>query len=131
MHSLAFRFTVHASSGLPIYRQIEDQVRALIVGGILAPGDMLPSVRQLATELEINMMTISKAYSRLESEGVVERVRGTGMRVRPPGGGRPLADRKREVRPLMEQALIRARQLGMDDSQILDVVQSILAEQQP
>ena len=128
MHEAAFRFTVHPSSGLPIYRQIMDQVRALVAGGRLGPGDLLPSVRQLAAELDVNMMTISKAYNRLEAEGVIERVRGTGMRVRPPDARRSLADRRDEVRPLVEQAVIRARQLGMDDAQISELIQSILKE---
>ncbi len=128
MHEISSRFTVHPSSGVPIYRQVEDQVQALIAGGRLASGDMLPSVRQLAAELEVNMMTISKAYSRLEAEGVIERVRGTGMRVRSPDTRRTLADRRREARPLLEQAVIRARQLGMNDAHIHDLIKSILKE---
>lgn len=131
MHDTAFRFTVHPSSGLPIYRQIMDQVSALIAGGRLAPGDLLPSVRQLAAELQVNMMTISKAYTRLEAEGVIERVRGKGMRVRPPSSTGSLAERKRELRPLVEQAVIRARQLQLDDRQIVEIVESILKEHQP
>jgi GntR family transcriptional regulator len=131
MHKTAFKFTVHPSSGLPIYRQIMDQVRALIAGGRLAPGDLLPSVRQLAAELEVNMMTISKAYSRLETEGVIDRVRGRGMRVRPPGVLGSLAERRREFRPLVEQAVIRARQLQLNDEHIRAIVESILKEHQP
>ena len=131
MHGAAFRFTVHPSSGLPIYRQIMDQVCALIAGRRLAPGDLLPSVRQLAAELQVNMMTISKAYARLEAEGVIERVRGKGMRVRPPSARGSLADRRQELRPLVEQAVIRARQLQLDDGQIMEVVQSVLKEHQP
>jgi GntR family transcriptional regulator len=131
MHDVTLRFSVHTSSGLPIYRQIMDQVRALIAGGHLAAGDLLPSVRELAAALEVNMMTISKAYTRLEAEGVIERVRGTGMRVRPPATGRSLADRRRELRPLIEQAVLRGRQLQMTDSQIRELVNSILKEHQP
>ncbi len=131
MHDTAFRFTVHPSSGLPIYRQIMDQVSALIAGGRLVPGEMLPSVRQLAAELQVNMMTISKAYTRLEADGVIERVRGKGMRVRPPGAQGSLADRRRELRPLVEQAVIRAKQLQLDDKQIVELVESILKEHQP
>ena len=67
MHDISLRFTVQTSSGLPIYRQIMEQVCALIAGGRLSPGELLPSVRQLAAELEVNMMTISKAYARLGS----------------------------------------------------------------
>jgi GntR family transcriptional regulator len=128
MHEAAFRFAVHPSSGLPIYRQIMDQVAALIAGGRLAPGELLPSVRQLAAELQVNMMTISKAYARLEAEGLIERVRGTGMRVRPIAPRGSLADRRQELRPVVEQAVIRARQLKLTDQQTLDVVLSVLKE---
>ena len=126
MRDAAFRFTVHPSSGLPIYRQVMDQVRALVAGGRLAPGDLLPSVRQLAAELQVNMMTISKAYARLEGDGLIERVRGTGMRVRPPSARGSLDQRRQQLRPLVEQAVIRARQLQLDNEQIVEVVQSVL-----
>lgn len=131
MHDAAFRFTVHPSSGVPIYRQVMGQVCALIAGGRLVPGELLPSVRQLAAELQVNMMTISKAYARLEAEGVIERVRGTGMRVRPMAARGSLADRREELRPLVEQAVVRARQLQLDDEQVIAIVRSILEEHQP
>lgn len=130
MHDTALTFSVHPSSGLPIYRQIMEQVCALIAGGRLRPGDLLPSVRQLAAELQVNMMTISKAYTRLEVEGVIERVRGTGMRVCPPSARGTLADRRRELRPLVEQAVIRARQLQLNDKQLKEIVESVLKEHQ-
>ena len=69
---------------MPIYRQIVDQVHALVAGGLLREGDLLPSVRQVARDAAVNPMTVSKAYSRLEAEGVVRRVRGQGMQVLPP-----------------------------------------------
>src|SRR5580692_1542366 len=82
-------FQIHPSSGVPIYRQLMDQVKALVASGRLVPGDMLPSVRQLGQDLQINQMTVSKAYSLLEREGAVERVRGQGMRINhvAPAGG--------------------------------------------
>jgi GntR family transcriptional regulator len=129
MHDAAFRFTVHPSSGVPIYRQVMDQVCALISGGRLAPGELLPSVRQLAVELQVNMMTISKAYARLEADGVIERVRGTGMRVRPVAARGSIDDRRQELRPLVEQAVVRARQLQLSDDQIIDIVKSVLKPQ--
>ena len=70
----SIQFEVHPSSGVPIYRQLMDQVRAMIASGQLADGDLLPSVRLMADELQVNMMTVSKAWSRLEVEGVLERV---------------------------------------------------------
>jgi GntR family transcriptional regulator len=128
MHEAALNFTVHTSSGVPIYRQIMDQVNALIAGGRLSPGDLLPSVRQLAAELEVNMMTISKAYARLEADGLIERVRGTGMRVREVNARGSLSDRRQDLRPLVEQAVIRAKQLQLTDEQIMQVVKSVLTQ---
>ena len=63
---------------------------------------MLPSIRQLATDLEVNMMTVSKAYARLEADGVLERVRGTGMRVRRPTTLGSVAARQLELVPLAD-----------------------------
>ena len=65
----------------PIYRQIAEQVRRLVAGGQLPPGSPLPSVREVAAAHAINPMTVSKAYSQLEAEGVLERLRGKGMAV--------------------------------------------------
>ena len=71
MADTSLEFEIHPSSGVPIYRQIMDQVRALVASGRLQAGDMLPSIRQLAGDLEVNMMTVSKAYARLEADGVL------------------------------------------------------------
>ncbi|MFC3715797.1 GntR family transcriptional regulator [Luteimonas soli] len=65
----------------PIYRQIAEQIRRLVAGGQLVAGAALPSVREVAAVHAINPMTVSKAYSQLEAEGVLERQRGKGMAV--------------------------------------------------
>jgi GntR family transcriptional regulator len=124
----SIQFEVHPSSGVPIYRQLMDQVRAMIASGHLADGDMLPSVRQMASQLQVNMMTVSKAWSRLEIEGVLERVRGTGMRVTSGVASGPLKERKADLKPLVEPMVTRGQQLGLTDGQILDVVKSVLKE---
>src|SRR5512134_3863668 len=111
-------FELHPTSGVPIYRQLVDQVRALVAGGQLRPGDLLPSVRQVAQAAEINPMNVSKAYSRLEVEGLVERVRGQGMRVRTPAVVGRLPDRKEEFAELLRPVLHRAQQLGLSADQI-------------
>jgi GntR family transcriptional regulator len=124
-------FELHPTSGVPIYRQLVDQVRALVAGGQLRPGDLLPSVRQVAQAAEINPMTVSKAYSRLEVEGLVERVRGQGMRVLTPAVVGRLPDRKEEFAELLAPAIHRARQLGLTDDQIRRVLETLLAESEP
>ena len=74
--------SVDPSSGLPVYRQIMDQVRRMIVAGRLTPGDKIPSIRELAATLQINALTVGKAYSELEHDGTLEMRRGLGMFVR-------------------------------------------------
>ena len=130
MQSSELAFSVSPSSGVPIYRQIIDQVNALVVSGRLKPGDALPSIRKLAESLEVNMMTISKAYARLEVDGVLTRVRGVGMVVAEPDipTSASVRERQAELRPLIEQAVLRGLQLNLSNPQIIAVVESILRE---
>jgi GntR family transcriptional regulator len=130
------RFHVNPSQGLPIYRQIMDQVRAQIAGGRLRRGDFLPSVRQVAEALQINPMTVSKAYSLLEAEGVIERVRGQGMRVAAPDDGqsttrdgpRAVPVRSHQLRPLLEAVVRRAYELNLTRSQVRELLEPLLKE---
>ncbi len=124
-------FELSPNSGVPIYRQIVDQVLAMVVGGLLRPGDLLPSVRQVAREAAVNPMTVSKAYSRLETEGVVRRVRGQGMEILPPSQNGSLDERKAQFRATIEPALHRAHQLGLNQKQIRDVISSLLQDREP
>lgn len=124
-------FEINPNSGVPIYRQIVDQVHAMVAGGTLLEGDLLPSVRQVAQTAAVNPMTVSKAYSRLEIEGVVKRARGLGMQVLPPSENGSLDDRKAQFRAMIEPALHRARQLGLDAQQIREVILSLLQDSQP
>lgn len=126
----ATQFEVHPSAGMPIYLQIMGQINAMIAGGHLNAGDMLPSVRQMATELGVNAMTISKAYSKLESDDVVERVRGKGMMVRKSVLSGSAKARMQELKPLMEQAIVQGRHLGLSNEQILAVANKLLREYQ-
>jgi GntR family transcriptional regulator len=121
-------FEIHPSSGVPIYRQLVDQVHALVAGGKLRPGDLLPSVRQVAMAAAVNPMTVSKAYSRLETDGVVERVRGQGMRVLEASANGSLRQRRQEFRELAAPALHRAMQLGLTEAEIRTVLDNLLAE---
>jgi len=121
-------FVVHASSGVPIYRQLVDQVGALVAGGRLRPGDVVPSVRQVATALGINPMTVSKAWGRLESDGVLIRERGRGMVVAARRETGSLADRRAEVQPLVERAVTHALHLGFTPKEVMSMVRESLEE---
>lgn len=134
MRELTVLFQISPSSGVPIYRQIMDQVRSLIQSGRWQVGTMVPSVRQMATDLDINAMTVSKAYARLEIDGVLERVRGTGMRVREPvptSSSSPiasLATRKEQLRPAAIDFLAQGKQLGLSVEQSLAVAAKVAQE---
>jgi len=101
----------------------------MIASRRLTPGDLLPSIRQMAAGLQVNMMTVSKAYTRLEAEGVLQRVRGRGMRVLALATKTSLASRKKELKDLSRPLIIRAQQLGLSNSQIIEILESMLKEQ--
>ena len=125
-------FVIQPQSGAPIYQQIVEQASALIAGGRLAPGDLLPSVRDVARAADVNPMTVSKAYSKLEADGLVERVRGRGMRVcRMTEGEGSVTQRKAQLAMLLEPAVTRAAQLGLSADQVRQVVERLLKGYQP
>ena len=106
----------------PIYRQIRDRVVALMLDGILKDGDLLPSVRAVATESRVNPLTVLKAYQQLVEEQLVEKRRGVGMFISP--GARYQLLRAERQKFLVEQwPEIRAT------IQRLDLVQELLGDQ--
>jgi len=122
-------FSIVPGSTAPIYRQLVDQVRRLVAGGQLAPGDALPSVRDVALQLAVNPMTVSKAYGLLEHEGVLERRRGVGMLVADqPRGGSAAGERAALLRPTLERAAREARELELDPDTVLSLFKAILKE---
>jgi GntR family transcriptional regulator len=116
---------VDPSSGLPVYRQIIDQVRRMLVAGRLAPGDRLPSIRDLAAQLRINPLTVGRAYGDLEREGLIEMRRGLGMYVRqqerlirPIDGGVPAG-----VAQAARRLVLEAAQAGLGRTQTVRAVE--------
>src|SRR5579884_1651656 len=101
---------LETSSGMPIARQIADQIRTHCASGTLAPGDRLPSVRQLARDLAVNQNTVLRVYERLTAEGLLERRHGDGTYVAdrlPPG-------RLRAQRELLTQEAQRLARRAID-----------------
>jgi GntR family transcriptional regulator len=121
---------IEAGSGVPITRQIVDQVRTLCASGGLGAGDRLPSVRELARQLAVNQNTILRAYERLMAEGVVEMRQGEGTFVTERGGGARGKEMRREREQLAEEAgrlVRRARALGLSDTEIQALVAEAMA----
>jgi GntR family transcriptional regulator len=122
---------IQPSLPIPIYRQVIDQVQRLIAGGGLRPGDELPSVRQLAERHAVNPMTISKAYSLLEAQGMLERRRGLGMVVSAQAAREKARDRLHLLQPALDAAAQQAQQLGIAPSAALQAFEQALRAQKP
>jgi GntR family transcriptional regulator len=124
-----FLFRVFPNSGLPLYRQLVEQVLRHAASGRVQPGDFLPSVRQVALELEINPMTVSKAYSLLERDGALELVRGQGMRIAPRSDANGnLRERQDQLLPLLRQVAAEAHQLSLSGKQVRSLLERALKE---
>ena len=128
------RWQLNFKSGVPVYRQIADQVKAATAAGSLRPGDALPSIRALAEELRINRNTVARAYADLAAEGVVTNEPGRGCFVRE--GGQPLrkdARRARLIEPV-DALLVQAHHLRITPDELLALIrerQRIWAARQP
>lgn len=120
---------INTGSPEPIYRQLIEQVKRRVAAGQLKAGDEIPSVRELAQALAVHPMTISKAYSLLETDGVLERRRGLSMVVAAQHRrAQPAADRVELLRPTLEKAAAEARQLALPAAQALQLFKTILDE---
>lgn len=115
-------------NGVPVYRQIIDQVRFQVASGTLRPGDELPSTRGLSVELGVNPMTVSKAYSLLEEDQVITRRPGLPLVV---SDQSPRAGEKAKAASLeqvLAPAVLAARQLGLADKEALEIYRRALAD---
>ena len=119
---------IHPHRGVPAYRQLVDQIRLQVASGTLAPGAELPSTRALAQLLGINPMTVSKAYSLLETEGLLERRRGMGMVIAARQPPAPTHERRALLEPALRSAALQARQLGLSDADALALFQRCLVQ---
>ncbi len=125
-----FYFEISTSSGVPIYRQIIDQVKTHMATGRLKEDDFLPSVRQVALELEINPMTVSKAYNLLERDGILELARGQGMVVKKISAAKKdLRRRTEELIPLLREVVNKSKQLSLDPKDIFESFKNLWKEQ--
>ncbi|MFA5263578.1 MAG: GntR family transcriptional regulator [Opitutaceae bacterium] len=123
--------TIDHHNGVPAYRQIMDQIRFQIASGLLATGDELPSTRALSTQLSLNPMTISKAYSLLEHDGVLERRRGQNLVVRALPKSEQEANKLAPLRQHLSAASIMASQLGVPPAQALKIFRELLDHSSP
>lgn len=120
--------TVDRHSGVPVFRQLEQQVRLLVAAGRLKAGEELPSTRALAEDLGLNPMTVSKVYALLEREGVLERRPGLALVVAPQAEDRLVAERRAQLELRLAPLVGVVRQLGLTDAEALASFQRLLEE---
>jgi GntR family transcriptional regulator len=122
-------FILNPHSSVPIYQQLVDQVRRLVAGGQLQPGAELPSVRDMAQEHTVHPMTISRAYSLLETEGLLERQRGKPMRVAPLKKNQAsTASRLKQIEPQLQALALSARQLELSTDEVVEQLRKKLRD---
>jgi GntR family transcriptional regulator len=116
-------FILNPRSSVPVYRQIEEQVRRLVASGLLAPGTPLPSVREVAVKHSVNYKTVSRAYVNLEAEGLLDRNPGQAMTVatarRTTG---TVEARLTQIESQVEELVMAAGQLELDEKDVLKFV---------
>src|SRR5262250_119457 len=123
-----FEFALDLHSGVPVYRQIIDQVVGGIAASALIGGDQLPTVRQLAVDLAINPNTVQRAYREMEIRGVLETQQGTGTFISQQKVKRDDAERQRQLAQLAGDCLARAGAAGFSAQDLLEALQGLQPE---
>ena len=120
------RFQINFKSGMPVYLQLVDQVKAAAASGTLQPGEALPSIRPLAEELRLNRNTVAKAYSELESLGVIETLPGKGCFLKQNHSPLRKEIRRKLLMEEIDQAIVMAHHLQVPGPEFVKLVQERL-----
>lgn len=114
-------FRLDSSTGVPFYRQIIDQVLLAVGDGRLKPGTQLPTVRQLAVDLSVNLNTVAKAYREMEIRGIVQTQQGTGTFIAARPGAKSREKRK-ALHDLVDRLLANAEALGVPMEDVVEAL---------
>src|SRR5579872_915353 len=120
-----FSFRLDQHSGVPVYRQLIDQVLAGIASASLAPGNQLPTVRQVAVDLSINPNTVMRAYRELEIRGIIESLQGTGTFISHQDGKPDAVEHQRRLTQLVGEFVARAGAAGFTIQELLDQLKEL------
>src|SRR5436309_14104078 len=124
----SFQFRLDLHSGVPVYRQIIDQVIGGIAAGTLAAGNQLPTVRQLAVDLSINPNTVIRAYRELEIRGVLETQQGTGTFISDQKPQRDEVERRRQLNQIVSEFVSRAGAAGFTLSDLMEQLNELATD---
>ena len=128
LQKTGFHFLLDLHSGMPVYRQIIDQVRGAIASGALTAGEQLPTVRQLAVDLQVNPNTVVRAYRELEFGGLIETQQGTGTFISAQKMKRADAERERQLAQIVGDCVARAGAAGFTVDELIEQLRGFSAE---
>jgi GntR family transcriptional regulator len=127
----AFAFRLDSHSGVPVYRQLIDQVQVAIAAGVLTVGDQLPTVRQVAVDLVINPNTVSRAYREMEIRGTLDTQQGSGTFIADKKIEYAKGERERQLGQLVGEFVSRAGSAGFTVEHLVKALRELSSEVQP
>jgi DNA-binding transcriptional regulator YhcF (GntR family) len=122
-------FHLNPNSGVPIYRQIQDQIRFGIASGLLNPGEQLPTVRALAVELAVNPNTIIKAYTELERAGILTTEQGSGTFVASQPAPLPGPEKRAKLEGLCAEFLSQVSRYGFSSDDVIRAIRALTGKE--
>ncbi len=122
------QLSIEPNNGIPIYEQIVRQVKYAVAEGVLVPGEMIPSVRELSRELTVNPNTVQRAVQLLQSEQILEPLRGRGMVVCPGAKRQCVTDRQNVLREQLETIVTEAVQSGLEPERLREMFDRALTQ---
>jgi GntR family transcriptional regulator len=129
IENAAFAFRLDGHSGVPVYRQLIDQVQAAVASGVLAMGDQLPTVRQVAVDLAINPNTVLRAYREMEIRGLLDSQQGTGTFIADRKVEYSKDERERLLGQLVGEFVSRAGAAGFTLKQLMKALRELEPEE--
>jgi GntR family transcriptional regulator len=127
VENAAFAFRLDGHSGVPVYRQLIDQVQGAIATGALCSGDQLPTVRHVAVELAINPNTVLRAYREMEIRGILDTQQGTGTFIADRQAEPTKEERERQLAQLVGEFVSRAGSAGLTVNELIEALQQLNA----
>jgi GntR family transcriptional regulator len=125
LEGIEFTFRLDGHSGVPVYRQLIDQVQGAIAAGVLRPGDQLPTVRLVAVELAINPNTVSRAYREMEIRGILDTQQGTGTFIADHQVEPSREERERLLAQLVGEFVSRAGSAGLTVNELIEALKQL------
>lgn len=119
-------FQINPSNGVPVYEQVARQIMFAVAAGSILPGEMIPSVREMARELAINPNTVARAFRDLQDQKILQPVRGTGVAITSNAKSKCITARTRVIRDRLRDVFAEARQSQLDEAELQTMIDAEL-----